>query len=536
MLRVFEAFSGYGSQSLALKRLNIEHEVVCISEIDKYAIQGYTALHGEVLNLGDISKINTEDIPEHDLFTYSFPCQDISVAGLQKGLVEGQTRSGLLWECERIIEAKRPKYLLMENVKNLVSKKFTPDFLKWKNKLEQLGYTNYTQVLNAKDYGIPQNRERVFMISILGEHKPYEFPQGFDNGLRLKDFLEDEVDEKYYINNEKAKKLIAQLPNKKETFCCDGTIDNPKEKEISNCIKARYDNGISNQRSTGTMVAIPCLTPDRLEKRQNGRRFKEDGEPMFTLTGQDRHGIVQVGNYREKETGFTNPQTGRVYSADGVSPTLNTMQGGDRSPKILEKNFILGGEQAHQAVKTDGICTTLTSSMGTGGGYVPLHNYNYRIRKLTPRECFRLMGLYDSDIDKIQAAGISNSQQYKLAGNSIVVDVLMYIFKNLFANEVEQKEEIPEVINDTEVLNAAIAHYGTLNQKIIAIEEMGELTKEITKELRGMGDTKHIAEEIADVEIMIEQLKLIYNAHESVNAFKKMKVERLSQRMKQAEN
>ena len=219
MLRVFEAFSGYGSQSLALKRLNIEHEVVCISEIDKYALQAYKALHGEVLNLGDISQISIEDIPEHDLFTYSFPCQDISVAGLQKGLVEGQTRSGLLWECERIIEAKRPKYLLMENVKNLVSKKFMPDFLKWKNKLEQLGYTNYTQVLNAKDYGIPQNKERVFMISILGEHKPYEFPKVFDNGLRLKDFLEKEVEEKYFINNDKAKKLIAQLQLKNETFC-----------------------------------------------------------------------------------------------------------------------------------------------------------------------------------------------------------------------------------------------------------------------------------------------------------------------------
>lgn len=109
MIKVFEAFSGYGSQSLALERLNIEHEVVCISEIDKYAIQAYEALHGPVKNLGDISKIKAENAPEHDLFTYSFPCQDISVAGNQKGLIEGKTRSGLLWECERIIEAKKPK-------------------------------------------------------------------------------------------------------------------------------------------------------------------------------------------------------------------------------------------------------------------------------------------------------------------------------------------------------------------------------------------------------------------------------------------
>lgn len=362
MLRVFEAFSGYGSQSLALERLGLEHEVVCISEIDKYAIAAYKALHGDVLNLGDISKIKVEDVPEHDLFTYSFPCQDISVAGNQAGLIEGQTRSGLLWECERIIEAKKPKYLLMENVKNLVGKKFKVDFDKWGEKLEQLGYTNYWKVLNAKDYGIPQNRERVFMISILGEHKPYVFPEGFDNGIRLKDILESEVDEKYYISDEKCEKLLQQL------------------------------NSSMGTGGGHVPMVIPCLTPDRLEKRQNGRRFKEDGEPMFTLTSQDRHGVLQVGNYRDKETGFTNPQTGGVYSAEGISPTLNTMQGGDRQPKVL---------------------------------------LSYRIRKLTTKECFRLMGLCDTDIQKIQEAGISNSQQYKLAGNSIVVDVLEYIFKNL---------------------------------------------------------------------------------------------------------
>lgn len=185
-IRVVEAFSGYGSQSTSLERVGIPHEVVAISEIDKYAIEAYRALHGySAPNLGDISKIKVEDVPDHDLFTYSFPCQDISLAGNQKGLMAGETRSGLLWECERIIEAKLPKYLLMENVKNLVSKKFKADFDKWCEKLEQLGYTNYWKVLNAKDYGIPQNRERVFMISILGEHEPYVWPQPFDNGLRI---------------------------------------------------------------------------------------------------------------------------------------------------------------------------------------------------------------------------------------------------------------------------------------------------------------------------------------------------------------
>ena len=202
MIRVFEAFAGYGSQSIALRNLGIEHEVVAISEIDKYAVKAYEAIHGPTLNLGNICKIDSKDIPEHDLFTYSFPCQDISVAGKTKGIVKGETRSGLLYECEKIIEAKRPKYLLMENVKNLVGKKFKPQFDEWLEYLEGLGYTNYWQVLNAKNYGIPQNRERVFVVSVLGEHEPYEFADKIPLDKCIADILEDEVDEKYYLSEE----------------------------------------------------------------------------------------------------------------------------------------------------------------------------------------------------------------------------------------------------------------------------------------------------------------------------------------------
>lgn len=171
MLRVFEAFAGIGTQRMALRNLGIPHEVVAISEIDKFAIKSYEAIHGPVNNLDDISKINPDTIPDHDLFTYSFPCQDISVAGKQAGLdINSGTRSGLLWECQKVIATKKPKYLLMENVKNLVGKKHKPNFDKWLDWLDSQGYTNYWQVLNAKDYGIPQNRERVFCVSILGEH------------------------------------------------------------------------------------------------------------------------------------------------------------------------------------------------------------------------------------------------------------------------------------------------------------------------------------------------------------------------------
>ena len=151
MIKVFEAFAGIGTQRMALRNLGIEHEVVAIAEIDKYAIKSYEAIHGEVNNLGDISKIKTEDIPDHDLFTYSFPCQDISLAGKGLGLDAGSgTRSGLLWECQKIIAGKKPKYLLLENVKNLVGKKHKHNFDLWLDWLKELGYTNYWKVLDGR--------------------------------------------------------------------------------------------------------------------------------------------------------------------------------------------------------------------------------------------------------------------------------------------------------------------------------------------------------------------------------------------------
>lgn len=204
-IRVFEAFAGYGSQSLALERLKktfpeFDYEVVGISEIDKYALTAYEALHGHCPNYGDISKIDWNQVPDFDLFTYSFPCTDISSAGKQLGLKEGSgTRSSLLWECQRAIEIKRPKHLLMENVKALVSEKFLPYFLDWERYLRSLGYMNYSEVLNAKDYGVPQNRERIFMVSTL-ETETYHFPKPFKLELRLKDVLEQDVPDKYYLS------------------------------------------------------------------------------------------------------------------------------------------------------------------------------------------------------------------------------------------------------------------------------------------------------------------------------------------------
>ena len=406
MLRVFEAFAGYGSQSIALRNLGIEHEVVAISEIDKYAIKAYEAIHGPTNNLGDICKINPSDIPDHDLFTYSFPCQDLSVAGKQAGLGKG-TRSGLLYECEKIIEAKKPKYLLLENVKNLVGKKFKPEFDKWLEYLEGLGYTNYWQVLNAKDYGVPQNRERVFVVSILGDHKPYKFADKIPLNKCIADILENEVDEKYYLSEEIQKRF--KLTNQNKNII--GTTK-PDFRTIGQRDLVYDKNGVM-----GALVATDYKQPKQIaELNQLG---------TLDIKGMD---CIK-----------------RVYGTDGISPALTTMQGGNRQPKILRYERTEYGKSIRKQYekgeikekicnmremkpREDGISNTITT--------VQKDNYllepTYRIRKLTPRECFRLMGMKDNDIDKIQAAGISNTQQYKMAGNSICIPVLEAIFKNLF--------------------------------------------------------------------------------------------------------
>lgn len=203
MLRVFTAFSGYDSQCLALNRIGVDYDLVGWSEIDRYAIKAHDALFPQYAerNYGDISRIDWANVPDFDLFTYSFPCTDISAAGQQKGFTEGSgTRSSLLWECRKAVEAKQPRFLLMENVKALTSEKFMPLFREWEMWLRGQGYTNYSAVLNAKDYGVPQNRERIFMVSILGGGW-FEFPHKEPLHKRLKDVLESNVEERYYLSD-----------------------------------------------------------------------------------------------------------------------------------------------------------------------------------------------------------------------------------------------------------------------------------------------------------------------------------------------
>lgn len=213
-LRIFESFGGYGSQSLACRRLKeiypeFDFKVVGYSDIEEAAIKAYMALHkGEnVVNYGNICLINWNEVPDFDLLTYSFPCTDISAAGRQAGLSrDSGTRSSLLWECERAIEIKRPTFLLMENVAALVSQKFIKDFYEWLRILERYGYESFTQVLDSSKYGVPQHRERVFCVSILrtddDPNPKYSFPKPFPLEKCLADILEENVDESYFLSDE----------------------------------------------------------------------------------------------------------------------------------------------------------------------------------------------------------------------------------------------------------------------------------------------------------------------------------------------
>ena len=276
-IRLIEAFCGYGSQALALRELGANFEHHRAIEFDKYAMASYNAVHGTDFEVTDIRDVKGSDLGIVDtdkytyLLTYSFPCTDLSVAGKGLGMSKGSgTRSGLLWEVERILQElvddgiDLPQVLLMENVPQVHGKKNISDFESWCKFLESIGYTNFLEDMNAKNYGVAQNRNRTFMVSVLGDVK-YEFPKAIQLTRVMKDYLEDDVDEKFYINNEKAQKLIATLiengtlhsraeQSRAEQTCVDLTINNPRQCKVANCIKARYDAGISNFKADGTGV------------------------------------------------------------------------------------------------------------------------------------------------------------------------------------------------------------------------------------------------------------------------------------------
>ena len=243
-IRLIELFAGVGSQAMALRDLGADFEHYRVVELDKYAIKSYNSIHGTEFPKMDITQIHGSDLGIEDvekftyLMTYSFPCQDLSVAGKQKGMAKGNgTRSGLLWEVERLLNEVEnlPQVLLMENVPQVHGKKNIEDFQNWISFLESKGYSNYWQDLNAKNYGVAQNRNRCFMVSILGDWK-FTFPEPIELKRVMKDYLEDVVDEKYYINNEKAQKLIQKLIDNgtlQNTIPTDGQTDRRTDGQLT---------------------------------------------------------------------------------------------------------------------------------------------------------------------------------------------------------------------------------------------------------------------------------------------------------------
>lgn len=475
MIKLLSLFSGIGAFEAALRRGGYQFETVNYCEIDPYASKAYSQIHGisEDFNLHDVRTVNPLLMNNVNLVTFGFPCQDISIAGKQKGFEHDgeRTRSGLFFEALRIIEFLQPEYAICENVKALTSKKFEKEFNTVLSSLAEVGYNNYWKVLNAKDYGVPQNRERVFIISIRKDIDTgaFTFPEKQELKLRVKDVLEPVVDEKFYINSDRAKKLIEKITANPEIV--EGGTEN-RIKTIGHLGTGGQKGWVFNANGISRcLAATDYKDPTKIVETRTMIEITET--VICRSVGRD------PDNPSNREKGCNTEQTLELKK-DGCSNTLTTVQKDNLvlEPKIMQP-VIVGSTQKHAAVKNDGVSPCLTTAMGTGGGQIPmvidtelvtikrlgnLYDENaggaragnvyapnglapalqtaqggnrqplmyedYRIRKLTPRECFRLMGFTDNDFDKIK--GISNTQLYKMAGNSIVVNVLEAIFKQLF--------------------------------------------------------------------------------------------------------
>ena len=412
MIKVLELFGGIGACTQAFKKLNIPIEIADYVEIDKYAVQSYNAINGTNFEPQDITKWD-KDI-EVDFIMHGSPCQDFSLAGKQAGGDKGSgTRSSLMYETLRIVKKLKPKYVLWENVKNAISKKHKHNFNKYLETLELEGYNSYYKVLNAKDYGIPQNRERVFCLSIRKDiDNGYTFPEKQELKLRLKDMLEDNVGEKYYLSNNTINYL-----------------ENGKYKEMKVSTKLKY-----------TSKGI-CPTLDTM---QGGNRQSFVSKNLKQKLCDD---LIRKNKVKENDIirhSYSNSRMQNMYTQNSknnnTAPTLDTRcdclgicvktTNNDKRLQNLvnntqfEKNKPLNLDTYNQKVSE--ISQTLTE---------PHHNTQrlfdgLRIRKLTPKECWRLMGFSDECFNK--ASGISNAQLYKQAGNSIVVNVLEKILEELF--------------------------------------------------------------------------------------------------------
>lgn len=389
-MKFLDLFAGIGGFRLGMESAG--HECVGFCEIDKFARKSYKAIHdtkGEI-ELHDITAVSDESIRRIgrvDIICGGFPCQAFSIAGNRRGFED--TRGTLFFEIARFASILRPRYLFLENVKGLLNHDGGATFETILGALDELGYNMEWQMLNSKNFGVPQNRERVFIIGHLrGERTRRIFPIGRESQS---------------ISSQSVVKIGNVNPSGNgmngEVYQADGLAPT-----------------LTTNKGEGQKIAIPVLTPDRTDKRQNGRRFKSDGEPMFTLTAQDKHGILIAGKLPGNHD-----QNSRVYDTDGLAPTLSNMQGGGQEPKIIQR-----GHGYNQGGEHD-IAPTLTSNSYHENNHL---SDGYRIRKLTPRECWRLQGFPDWAFDKAQKVN-SNSQLYKQAGNSVTVSVIAAIAKEL---------------------------------------------------------------------------------------------------------
>lgn len=516
-IRLIELFAGYGSQHLALRYLGADVESYRICEWAVKSIQAYKDLHmpddgidysilsgmtkdelidwlfakgisadynqpmtrdqikrmGEksirrcynnitaTHNLVSITTAHGADLGVTDtdrycyIVTYSFPCQDLSLAGLGKGMSEGSgTRSGMLWEVRRLLEEtpNLPQILLMENVTQVHGTKNMDDFLKWQAFLNGLGYKSYWMDMNAKDYGVPQNRDRCFMVSFLGDYY-YDFPQPFKLEKRLKDLLEPEVDAKYYLSQEALNGFVVHKQKQEEQGnSFHAIIKNPDEDESASTIKARYYKDGSDCLIEEEVKQIMNVCPTKTRDNPNqGRVYDDNGlcpaltvaeggnrQPMVLDEPREAEVIGGIGDM--KSNGGTQFfQQDRVYEGDIALSHPASLPGGSYMYAVDEP-FICasrGRNEENPSDRTKGIelhqrlepnysgCSNTLTSVDKDNYLVTPH---MRIRKLTPRECFRLMGVRDEDFDKVRK-NQSDSSLYHLAGDSICVDCMMEIFK-----------------------------------------------------------------------------------------------------------
>lgn len=466
-MKFIDLFAGIGGFRRGMELAG--HECVGFCEFDKFATASYTSMHlltleqrerlnkmplkqrqKEILKeeyrngewyANDIRRVYAGDIPRADCWCFGFPCQDISVAGKQLGF-QGN-RSSLFFRVMYLIgqleEENRPTYLFVENVKNLLSVNGGWDFARLLIEMEQRGYDAEWQVLNSKDFGVPQNRERCFIIGHLRGRStakvfPVERTDG-ENSIQIIDhkdgyrkntqvFAPDGITETLDTGQGGGRGHHVALPCFID-LCNSGT----ETTSIARCLQARYQKGCGTYKAQNSGIAIPVLTPDRAEKRQNGRRFKEDGEPMFTLTGQDRHGVAiePIG----------------VIDSQGIKVAEATKQGYSECRVGIDSvNLSVPGSKTRRGRVRRDVANTLDTSCNQGifvqvseeltiyAVWYEKYQCYIAIRKLTPKECFRLQGWTDDYFEKAEFVN-SDSQLYKQAGNGVTVNVIRAIAEKL---------------------------------------------------------------------------------------------------------